>query len=393
MINGTVYPFVRLTPLERQLAYPVSRRTVVPTLDHHSPSGESAWEVLERLVRDALTRGTCFVTFSGGRDSSALLAIAVAVARREGLSEPVPITAVYPDAPAAREGEWQQLVLDHLNLRDRIVISIRDEQCLLGEAARESILQRGILWPEAVHLQGPLLGSLEAGSSLLTGEGGDNVLTGGRAAPWFHLLRTWPPKRRMVAASVRSMRRRRNGRVMPIPEWLTNRAKEEFRLALEGLSEPLMWNRRTRSVLDSAPAQVLFPNVRASIAAHGLVPVMPFVEADFLAALAREGGRTGFGGRTAVFRHLVGDLLPDEVLSRATKASFNETRWGDDERDFALTWDGTGADPEWVDAELLRRAWLGTARSPIADFLLQASWAAVNGADQHHEHSAGATRR
>ena len=47
-------------------------------------------QALEAAVRPALQRGRCFVSFSGGRDSSPVLAAAAAVARREGLAAPVP---------------------------------------------------------------------------------------------------------------------------------------------------------------------------------------------------------------------------------------------------------------------------------------------------------------
>ena len=51
----------------------------------------------------ALRRPPCLVSFSGGLDSSALLAVATAVARREGLDDPVPATLVVPGSPESDE--------------------------------------------------------------------------------------------------------------------------------------------------------------------------------------------------------------------------------------------------------------------------------------------------
>src|SRR5438128_1990791 len=47
---------------------------------------------LDSLIRPALLTPPCVLGFSGGRDSSALLASALDLARREGLPEPIPIT-------------------------------------------------------------------------------------------------------------------------------------------------------------------------------------------------------------------------------------------------------------------------------------------------------------
>ena len=51
---------------------------------------------LEAVVLRALLRPPCLVSFSGGRDSSLVLAIASDVARRHGLPLPVPATNRFP---------------------------------------------------------------------------------------------------------------------------------------------------------------------------------------------------------------------------------------------------------------------------------------------------------
>jgi hypothetical protein len=56
------------------------------------PAGLSPLEALEQRLMPALCRPPCLVASSGGRDSSAVLAVTASVARREGLSLPIPTT-------------------------------------------------------------------------------------------------------------------------------------------------------------------------------------------------------------------------------------------------------------------------------------------------------------
>jgi Asparagine synthase len=375
-LTAPEHDFVRLSPVETQLGFPFEARSGAPTVVRRSPDRRSARAVLEDILRDALADGPCYVTFSGGRDSSALLALAVHLARRDGLPLPVPVTAVYPEAPATDESYWQQLVLDHLGVGDQVVVAVGGQQRLLSESATVALRSHGVLWPEATQLQGPLLRGLHAGGALVTGEGGDNAIAGGRVAPLRMLMRTWPPRRSIVRGAVRSMRDRQPAFV---PGWFTAAAAEVFRTRVVEHREALRWDVRTRQILDQPAAQVLFANVKASIAECRLRPFLPFVDPQFLAALSREGGPLGFGGRGLVFEHLVGDVLPREVVFRSSKASFNETRWGDDEREFAREWDGTGFDSDWVDADILRAEWLSADPHPVADFHLHVAWAAHHG--------------
>jgi hypothetical protein len=60
--------------------------------------GTTPRAALEAAVLPALRRSPCLVSFSGGRDSSAVLAVAASVARREGLPLPIPATNRFPGA-------------------------------------------------------------------------------------------------------------------------------------------------------------------------------------------------------------------------------------------------------------------------------------------------------
>lgn len=71
---------------------------------------------MEHAVLPAVSRPPCVVTFSGGRDSSLVLAVAANVARREGLPQPVPATINFKGIKTAEESSWQELVIRHLGL-------------------------------------------------------------------------------------------------------------------------------------------------------------------------------------------------------------------------------------------------------------------------------------
>ena len=94
---------------------------------------------------------------------------------------------------------------------------------------------------------------------------------------------------------------------------------------------------------------------------------------DSIRALAAEGGRWGFAGRTALMRHLFSDLLPDTLLARSTKAHFGSVRWGEPERAFASAWDGGGL-ADWIDVEALRAEWLSERPAGACALALHAAW-------------------
>jgi asparagine synthase (glutamine-hydrolysing) len=94
---------------------------------------------LDAAILPALRHGPCLVSFSGGRDSSAVLAAAVAVARREGLPEPVPVTLRAPHAPRADESAWQERVVGHLGLGDWVRLDAGDELDAVGPHARRAL--------------------------------------------------------------------------------------------------------------------------------------------------------------------------------------------------------------------------------------------------------------
>jgi len=379
----------RLEPVEVAVGMPLGpgRRDAVP--DDAPPAadgGGGARAVLEAVVADALRAGPAVVSFSGGRDSSAVLAVAVHVARRDGLPLPVPVTLVYPGLREADESEWQDVVLGHLDLAGRLVtVPVTDEERLLGDRARSSLARHGLVWPAAAHAN-LLVESLGSGTQLLSGEGGDEVLGARRVTPWTVARAHGRPQGlrhlRELAATV-------GGPALPLgpltahnpwigaPPWLRPPARAALRRHVAALARtPWRYDRATAATTAQRVPRVLARNVQALADDRGVRWHHPLQDPRFVRALAHDGGAWGFRGRTDTMRFLFADLLPDAVLSRRSKASFNGSRFGDDERDLAAGWDGSGVDDRLVDVRLLRDLWLGERPPGVTGLLLHQAWLA-----------------
>lgn len=336
---------------------------------------------LEAAMLPALRRPPCLLAFSGGRDSSALLAVAVRLARREGLPPPVPATLRVRDAPRAEESEWQELTARHTGVDDWVRIELTDELDFVGAAAQKLLRRHGLLWPANLHFFVPLLEEA-AGGSLITGVGADIVLASGlpdlmgqsraRAATRNAVRRVY---RALPAAARRPYVARQ---VAPDRPWLRpDAARALTRELLELRPEPVAlaarldyhYRQRTQ-VLTRYGLGLLAADEDARI-------VHPFVDPGFLASLGRFLGRRGAGGRTKVMRALFGDLLPEAVVMRPTKASFAEAFCGPHSRRLIRDWDGDGVDPALVDTERLRAFWRDGSdmqRLGRTALLLQAAW-------------------
>ena len=284
-------------------------------------------------MREALRRPPCGVAFSGGRDSSAVLAVATHVARREGLPEPLPITRVFPGVPAAEETEWQETVVRHLGLDEWQRVRIDDELDLVGPLATTRLLEHGVVWPPTTHVDIPLLELLEGGS-LLDGEGGDDVLgvSSHRVAPLTNLIRAPMPLRwrrvrsalgALAPRGIRARHVRRQYCEWPLG-WLRPVACEALLDALSDLSsrQPLRFSASVRAIPQHRSIALGTLNRKIFAEQRGVTFESPLLHHDFVHALAREGGLVGRGDRTAVLRKLVADLLPAAVLERVSKAEF-----------------------------------------------------------------------
>jgi asparagine synthase (glutamine-hydrolysing) len=341
------------------------------TVEQLPPEFGSARDELEAVLSDALQHDPCCVGFSGGRDSSAILALATHVARREGLPLPVPVTQRYPAVPDADESEWQELVIAHLGLEQWERIDCGDELRMTGEVATEMVHRHGPLYPCFAHLNVPTFRAA-AGGCLLTGHGGDEFFDDRRMVVIRNQIGRVArgPSRSNLASlgynlAPRPIRRRWFERQIQRSEgevgfpWLTADARRQAERGFAEFvtDEPVVWRahlssfRRRRSVtLNEATTRLLAGD-------HGVTAIDPLYHPRVVAALAASSPVIGYRDRTAAYTDLVGDLLPEAILRRRSKAFFNGVIVTAAERQFARTWDGTGVDTSLVDPARLAAEW------------------------------------
>jgi asparagine synthase (glutamine-hydrolysing) len=336
--------------------------------DSWSGSGdnrESPIEALESFVLDGLLRPPCLVSFSGGRDSSALLALATTIADRQGLARPIPITARF-QAEETHEEEWQRLVIRHLGIGEWIRVELTEELDLLGPAGTRYLSRHGLRYPQNVHFQEPLL-ERASGGSLLSGAGGDELFESHRWARAAMVLDRSVPIRRSdllvvgAALSPRVIRSRvyLRGR-FDMPSWLRPAGQRRLLRRLHRwLGEDtvrydahLEWWRRSRYINHGQRSLELLAED------HGVTFLAPFSEERVMRAMAADGGRVGFASRAEAMHHVFADLLPREIIERESKATFLSPLVGASTRAFADIADATTVLPrELVDPAALRRAW------------------------------------
>jgi asparagine synthetase B (glutamine-hydrolysing) len=358
-----------------------------PAQPRPGPPAADPRVALEAAIRPWLLGSPCLIAFSGGRDSSALLAVAVALARREQLPRPIAVTLEFP-GESTHERDWQERVLRHLKVDDWLRLSQTDELDLVGETAGRGLLAHGLLYPANTHFVVPLARA-GAGGNLLTGVCGDDVFG---SWPWNDVAGLFAGRRRPLARDLKRVAHwlaperartemvRRRDPLCTLP-WLRPRARPvaSSRIAHELSAAPRTWDARMRWTGRSRMWRVTIRSMARLGAEEGAAVSAPFMDPAFLDALARAGGRWGWGNRTATMRALFGDLLPDEVLSRTTKAEFSQPLFGAATRRFAREWDGrSGIDPAIVDEQALRATWTAPQPHFLSSMLLQSAWLASN---------------
>lgn len=379
----------RMNEHEVLLGFVLGKRS--PPRRPSPPVGVSPREALEEILAEALGAQPCIITFSGGRDSSALLAVALKVARSRGLPEPTAFTLRFPGIADAEETSWQQLVVDHLKPRTWDVVEVDPSSAeFLGPVGTASLSTHGLLWPPALHLDTGWLGRAR-GATVITGEGGDEILGPRRATTLRTLLgairhqssQLGPSLLREAAKEVAPARVRAAGAERRLStlgylNWLRDpwRTQALHDIAEFTTSERWSWAEAVRSHPRCTALLLGLRNRDWLAATFGARFVHPFLRSNFVDAIARHGGSLGYAGRTAAMRELFGDLLPDAVLSRSTKAAFNTTFHGPATRAFAQRWNGAGVDPAVVDVEVLRSSWLAERVHPGTTALLQTAWLA-----------------
>lgn len=369
------------TPLEAAAGFAIGTAAGGPGRPFR---GADPRRALEQATIAALQCPPCAVSFSGGRDSSLLLAVAARVAAREGLDAPIAVTLRYPQAPASEEARWQERVVAHLGVADWERIELTDELDCVGPVAREQVLrERAPLFPANAHSVAPVAARARGGTVLM-GIGGDELIGLPRWSNLNGLLarRRAPEGRDVLRIAAASLPAAVRGGIDSLrhglPDelaWLRPAARRRLARALARVpDEPI---RCDRAILHAAHARYLELGV-ATIAriarAHGAELAVPLLDPDFVAAWSSASGRHGWSSRTAAMGALAADLLPGDVLARGSKANFSDAFFTTLTRGFAADWTGAGVDAELVDPERLRAIWLRPRPDFRSALLLQAAW-------------------
>lgn len=379
-----------LTPFEAVVGLPLGGRARrVPSPPR---PGARPLDALVVAISRTLRGGAPAVAFSGGRDSSLLLAVAAHACRVAGMEPPLPVTLCAPDALLeAQEDEWQERVLDHLGIRDWKRVQIVDELDLIGAYARPHLLRDGPFYPANAHSVLPLLDAA-ADRPLIVGLGGDEILSPQQWRPLHDLVarRRAPQRRDVIRLGACALPRQVRGLARPSyrPEleelgWLAPQVRSRLDRSLRRrLEEPIHWGAAVRHLAARRDVVLPLQTMQRLARSRGKTVVAPLLDAHFVGALARTGGASGWGTRSGIMDALARDLLPSEVIRRQDKAGFNRLFFGRPSRAFAQTWSGRGLDATLVDPDRLRREWLSEFPDFRTALLLQAAWLAERSPDR-----------
>lgn len=281
----------------------------------------------------------------------------------------------------AQEREWQDLVLRHLGMQtERIDGSTARD--LLGPLGRHITGRFGPIWPPTMSDQLPLFDLAQDGT-LLTGEGGDEILSGQRITPVVGVWRTRRrPDREVCAALAFALAPKWLRRVelrraeMGQRSWLKPDALRQFnrQVRRDASDQPLRWDQAVRAASRTRSSVLGLRSLALVAAERGAALLHPFLQPEFVDAFAAMGGRLGLLNRREALEVLCGDLLPAELMSRTSKAVFNGPSFGPDSRAFIGSWNGGGLPDDLVDPELVLAEWSKPMPHAGTMLLLQQAW-------------------
>lgn len=374
------------TPLETASGVILGTDEAVPPLP--PPNATGPLGALKAALLGALRTSPCMVSFSGGRDSSCVLAMAVQLAREEGLPLPVPITYRFRDAPEVDESYWQDLVIRHLHIDDWIRIEIDDELDYVGPIAQRALRLIGLRWPPNGHMILPALDRARGGT-LVTGLDGDGLfmwrwspavnLLLGRRRPDSDALKTLASYLAPTLVA-RTADRFRKGQRLP---WLLESARRELWTSwnYHQAQEPRTWAKRLHYYNRMRYVSVLRSNATLLARSCESKLLHLFMDPQFLANLAAADGRLGFRDRTTSMKGLFDGVVPTILLERTDKPIFH-VYWGSYSKRLADEWEGEGVDLSRVDPSALFEDWHSAYPSFRSVLLLQSAWLARNHVEQ-----------
>jgi hypothetical protein len=387
----------QLTPLEVSCGLVFGHEPDAAEPEDPAEGRDGPVEALERAILPALLRPPCLISFSGGRDSAAVLAVAARLARREQLPLPIPATNRFPDVSASDESLWQEQIVAHVRVEDWIKLDFTDELDAVGPIAGRALRRHGLLWPFNAHFHVPLLEAAQ-GASLLTGIGGDEALSASRWTRASAVMsgQVLPVPRDLVrvafALSPRPLRSRVLRRRMPAGyPWLREHARREVSAAwaAEAAAEPIRWRARFRWCEGLRYLKVGISSLAVLAADADVRIVHPLADARFGAALARLPRRRRFSNRAEAMRLLFSDVLPEQILVRTTKASFDRAFFNRHSEGLVKNWRGEAIDCELVNGRELRGVWTSPEPDARSFSLLQSVWLAYAGRQSSEAVSVG----
>ncbi len=377
-----------VTPLELAAGHLLGRDREIATqlrFQQRSATPRAPLDSLRSAIARVVSERT-FVEFSGGLDSSLVLAATVDVCRERGLPAPIPVTVRYPSAPETDESPYQQAMIDHLGLREHLIIEATDEFDLLGPAARQYLRSNGASCAARIPTRGHLYAHLEHGSVLLSGEGGDEAFRSAPLAPLRFVGTALATRRHRhgaigwIGRTIRDLELPSRRLLRGAPDWLTPAAREQLSPAYRGT-----FGGRGRTMASSHRAYrsrrsliAVIDELTTQAAGHGVTYAAPLLDLTFLAELTASTPNRDFVERNYYFHQHFASVLPRAILDRTTKVTFGRPIFGPDTAAFAASWNGVGLPDDLVQPELVRRAWQHT-RDGRSALMLQHAWMVSEG--------------
>jgi asparagine synthase (glutamine-hydrolysing) len=289
---------------------------------------------LERAILPALLRPPCVMSFAGGRGSSLVLAVAVQLARREGLELPVPATIRMRGSANADESASQERLVIRLGLTEWVRLQVEEECDLVGLGATAVLRRHGFLWPPDAHLWTPLL-DWAFGGSLLTGVGYSRA--GGEAPAFvFRDFRPLPWLRPSAKHEVRTL-------------WMADSVRRRR------AERDLAWWLRLRQV------RIRIALLQRMGAPRRVELCHPLLHPGVVAALAAQPKRS----------RIEPVLLEGLRSPPSTRAAWAAALWGPASRELAADWRGEDVDQNLVDIDALAREWSLPQPDPRTYLLMQ----------------------